>query len=125
MNAQKKKAKDRLEVLRKQREEEHNRILKRFEEKKKELESKQTYEKNLMERQYNNRFNTAGRSTISTTQSKMRSNNKEPATLKSVPGLNSKFMAIGFSQGHDATFMNELFKVRSTIGNELKDSRYM
>lgn len=39
------------------------------------------------------------------------------ATLKSVPGLNSKFMAIGFSQGHDAAFMNELAKAGSTIGN--------
>jgi hypothetical protein len=39
------------------------------------------------------------------------------ATLKSIPNLNSKFMAIGFSQGHDAVFMNELAKAGSTIGN--------
>ena len=28
--------------------------------------------------------------------------------LKSYPGLNSKFLAIGFSSNHDATFMNKL-----------------
>jgi len=39
------------------------------------------------------------------------------ATLKSIPNLNSKFMAIGFSQGHDAVFMNEPTKAGSTIGN--------
>ncbi len=39
------------------------------------------------------------------------------AVLRSIPGLNSKFLAIGFSRNHDAAFMNELAKAGSTIGN--------
>lgn len=37
--------------------------------------------------------------------------------LQSLPNLNSKFMAIGFSRNHDAVFMNELAKAGSKIGN--------
>lgn len=37
--------------------------------------------------------------------------------LKSYPGLNSKFLAIGFSTNHDANFLNNLAKAGSTLGN--------
>lgn len=37
--------------------------------------------------------------------------------LKSYPGLNSKFLAIGFSKDHDAVFLNKLAMAGSTLGN--------
>ena len=37
--------------------------------------------------------------------------------LKARPGLRSKFLSVGFSQDHDASFMNRIAKFGSEIGN--------
>jgi hypothetical protein len=62
-------------------------------------------------------FFTDGEDTCSPKEKVLESLQNISAVLRSIPGLNSKFLAIGFSKNHDAAFMNELAKAGSTIGN--------
>lgn len=62
-------------------------------------------------------FFTDGEDTCSPKEKVRESLQNMSAVLRSIPGLNSKFLAIGFSRNHDAVFMNELAKAGSTIGN--------
>jgi hypothetical protein len=71
MNALKKKLEGRMNERLKLREVEHNKILQRYQNIKKEIESKQTLEKNQKERQYNTRPGTATSRSVMASQSKM------------------------------------------------------
>ena len=62
-------------------------------------------------------FFTDGCDTCNQKPALLQSLHEMSAALQSIPGLNSKFLAIGFSQGHDAAFMNDLAKAGSMIGN--------
>ena len=71
MNALKKKLEARMNERLKLREVEHNKILQRYQNIKKEIESKQTLEKNVKERQYNTRPSTASSRSVMASKSKM------------------------------------------------------